>query len=296
MQLVFVRFGFEIFVPHLTRAMSNVDDSIKCRVDVAIPWFDRASALRWQQTDNEISVIRAESENRIAAIKAETAEIDKRRAKILEDSDKRSAKLKEEIDAHLASSAANLAASEAAHKKWLADMERISKGHSSLLSEMQGKDDARSSEVERDCAHAIADFLEDGRVLGVGVKFVDEFGHGDMDALVAGRMGGEDVVVVMEANLNMDANKSKAKKQVKRAVTAWEVLTRTDDVVPEEDDVKPLVSIDPPELVSDHAHRRVVIAMAGSKFESTFNFDGRPWIKVTINHTETSKHFEVARM
>ncbi|KXZ52082.1 hypothetical protein GPECTOR_10g1105 [Gonium pectorale] len=147
--------------------------------------------------------------------------------------------------------------------------------------EMRDTDDRL---VEEGVARAVAELLEAGQVV-FGTRYPYQSAVGDLDGLVVGRWQGRDVVVLVEAKHNMDAQARKAQSELFTSVKLWESLKGLSAEERESDDT---VLADYEALhLAEYGERAVMLAFGGSKFsdgvmKKQFNLQF-PWFYVVAN-------------
>lgn len=172
-----VQFGFEVFVPSLSKAMQNLNAHAELgnRVSVKIPWWSK-----------ELEAMHRIHSSRMHELEENIRTLEQRRIAVMAESAKA---LKD------ASDLAQVA------MKCVKD---FTESGSKKLTELERKIAAESRELELSCCRAIAELLEDGVVLVSGFevkrdgKITCEF-----DGIVAGKLDGQNVVVLLEVKTNV---------------------------------------------------------------------------------------------
>jgi hypothetical protein len=84
----------------------------------------------------------------------------------------------------------------AAISLWSVDLKKVSDN-------LENKVVAMSRDMERKCCLAVRDFLQNGVIIGEGVKFKHRSIDVEIDGIIAGELDGEDVVVLLETKTNV---------------------------------------------------------------------------------------------
>jgi hypothetical protein len=302
MHRVSLRFGFEIFVPSLTKAMNLVKPfvgDLSQRVFVSAGSMARELHELRMMHELEMNAIRVEIMTRENQRKADAAAEEKeRKEKAAAEEKERKEKAAAEEKERKAEEKEREAAEAARREKraqWLQEMEDIERVIQKNLgittdkvSIMNSNDRARSAQLETDCARAVERMLVGGRVIATHLPFEHAHG-GDFDGVIVGELDGRRVVVLLEVKMNVDECKQATlDRQVGAAAAAWEWYRSSPGEFLSSKLRKDHARVRRALSMDEHADRRVIVAVGGLKFARRLDWTV-DHICVRLDHGESSR-------